>query len=85
VADLPRLRGELRVDRRILAGALRHRDDDVGAVTAKVEPSLLLYLGAIGIGLLVPRVAVVPYLAIAMYVMIPFRAIARWLRRGGDP
>jgi uncharacterized membrane protein len=59
-------------------------DDDVEAVTAKVAPSLLLSLGAIGIGLLAPRVAVVLYLAIALYVMIPFRAIARWLRRRGD-
>jgi hypothetical protein len=42
---------------------------------------------AIGIGLLWPKVAVVLYLVIALFVIIPFRAVFRLLRqarRGGS-
>ncbi len=56
-------------------------DEELRALTAKVEPSLLSYLVAIGVGLLAPRLAVALYLVIALYLMIPFRAIVRWIRR----
>ena len=56
-------------------------DDDVRALTAKLNPGLVSYAIGIGIGLLLPRVAVALYLAIALYILIPFRAILRWIRR----
>ena len=56
-------------------------DDDVRALTAKLNPGLVSYAIGIGIGLLFPRVAVALYLAIALYILIPFRAILRWIRR----
>jgi uncharacterized membrane protein len=55
---------------------------DVRALTSKLDPSLLSYAVAIGIGLLWPKVAVVLYLVIALFVIIPFRAVVRLIRRG---
>ena len=54
---------------------------DVRALTSKLDPSLVSYAVVIGIGLLVPKVAVVLYLAIALFVIIPFRAVIRLIRR----
>jgi uncharacterized membrane protein len=74
-----------------LAEHLIRRDnseDDVRAISAKLDPSLASYAVAIGIGLLWPQVAVVLYLAIALFVIIPFRAVFRRLRqvrRGRGP
>ena len=56
-------------------------DDDARAITSKLNPSLAFYGVTIAIGLLVPVAAVVLYFAIALYLLIPFRAIARQLRR----
>jgi hypothetical protein len=67
-----------------LAEHLIRRDnseDDVRAISAKLDPSLASYAVAIGIGLLWPQVAVVLYLAIALFVIIPFRAVSRRLRQ----
>jgi uncharacterized membrane protein len=67
-----------------LAEHLIRRDnseDDVRAISAKLDPSLASYAVAIGIGLLWPQVAVVLYLAIALFVIIPFRAVFRRLRQ----
>jgi uncharacterized membrane protein len=67
-----------------LAEHLIRRDnseDDVRAISAKLDPSLASYAVAIGIGLLWPTVAVVLYLAIALFVIIPFRAVFRRLRQ----
>ncbi len=55
-------------------------DDDARAITSKLNPSLAFYAATIAIGLLVPVAAVVLYFAIALYLLIPFRAIARQLR-----
>ena len=44
-------------------------------VTVKLTPSLGLYVVAIAVGLVVPNVAVVLYLAIALYIIIPIRQI----------
>jgi len=57
------------------------RDEEVRVITRKLDPSLLSYGIAIGIGLLAPKLAVGIYLAIALFILIPFRAIGRWLRR----
>jgi uncharacterized membrane protein len=55
---------------------------DLRALTSKLDPSLVSYAVAIGIGLLWPKVAVVLYLVIALFVIIPFRAVFRLIRRG---
>jgi uncharacterized membrane protein len=54
---------------------------DVRALTSKLDPSLVSYAVVIGIGLAQPKVAVVLYLAIALFVIIPFRAVIRIIRR----
>ena len=56
-------------------------EDDVRAISAKLDPSLASYAVAIGIGLLWPKVTVVLYLVIALFVIIPFRAVFRRLRQ----
>jgi hypothetical protein len=56
-------------------------DDDVRALAAKLNPGLVSYAVGIGIGLLAPNVAVTLYLIIALFVLIPFRAIVGWVRR----
>jgi uncharacterized membrane protein len=58
-------------------------DADLRALTAKLDPSLIFYAVAIGIGLVLPHVATALYLLIALYVIIPFRAVARLIRRTG--
>jgi len=57
-------------------------DADLRALTSKLDPSLIFYVVAIGIGLVLPKVATGLYLLIALYVIIPFRAVARLIRRG---
>jgi hypothetical protein len=54
-----------------------HTKEHVDAVTAKLTPSLLFYLAAIAIGLAAPQVSIVIYLVIALFLLIPFRAIFR--------
>jgi uncharacterized membrane protein len=55
-------------------------EDDVRALTAKLDPSLASYAVVIGLGLWEPRVAVVLYLVIALFMIIPFRAVLREAR-----
>jgi len=57
-------------------------DADLRALTSKLDPSLISYAVVIGIGLVVPKIAVALYLLIALFVIIPFRAVARLVRRG---
>ena len=54
---------------------------DARSLTSKLDPSLVSYAVVIGIGLLQPKVAVALYLAIALFVIIPFRAVIRLIRR----
>ena len=56
-------------------------EDDVRALTSKLDPSLVSYVVAIGIGLWRPRIAVTLYLVIALFMIIPFRAVLREARR----
>jgi len=60
-----------------------NKEEEVRAIGTKLDPSLVSDAVAIGIGLLWPQVAVVLYLAIALFVTIPFRAVFRLLRRRG--
>jgi len=56
-------------------------EDDVRALTAKLNPSLVSYAVVIGLGLWQPKVAVVLYLVIALFMIIPFRSVLREARR----
>ena len=56
-------------------------EDDVRALTKKLDPSLASYAVVIGLGLWQPRVAVVLYLVIALFMIIPFRRVLREARR----
>ena len=54
---------------------------DVRALTSKLDPSLVSYAVVIGIGLWRPGVAVILYLVIALFMIIPFRTVLLELRR----
>lgn len=56
-------------------------EDDVRALTAKLDPSLVSYAIVIGLGLWQPKIAVVLYLVIALFMIIPFRSVLRQARR----
>jgi len=55
-------------------------EDDVRALTSKLDPSLASYAVVIGLGLWQPKVAVVLYFAIALFMIIPFRTVLREAR-----
>ena len=50
-------------------------DQDVKTLTKRLTPTLGLYAVMIVLGLFVPTVAVFGYLALALFVLIPFSAI----------
>lgn len=50
-------------------------DDDVRTLTRRLTPGLAGYLAMIAVGLFLPVVAVLGYLAIAVYIIVPFDAI----------
>jgi uncharacterized membrane protein len=56
-------------------------EEDRRALTAKLDPSLASYAVAIGLGLWRPQAAVILYLVIALFVIIPFRTVIRRIRR----
>jgi uncharacterized membrane protein len=56
-------------------------EEDVRALTSKLDPGLVSYAVAIGIGLWRPNIAVVLYLVIALFMIIPFRTVVREARR----
>jgi uncharacterized membrane protein len=56
-------------------------EEDVRALTSKLDPGLVSYAVAIGIGLWRPSVAVVLYFVIAVFLIIPFRTVFREIRR----
>ena len=58
---------------------------DVRALTSKLDPSLASYAVVIVIGLVAPKVAVALYLVIALFLIIPFRAVIRLIRRRSGP
>ena len=58
-----------------------HPEEEVQEVTKKLTPSLGFYAAAIAIGLLAPRLAVFLYLGIALYLLIPFRAVMHRRRK----
>ncbi|HEY7269258.1 MAG TPA: TMEM175 family protein [Dehalococcoidia bacterium] len=56
-------------------------EDAVRGVTAKLQPSIAFYGATVVIGLLVPVVAVILYLTIGFFLLIPFRAVFHHVRR----
>jgi hypothetical protein len=50
-------------------------DEDVAMLTKRFTPSLAGYVAMIVLGLFLPVLAVVGYLAIAVYIVVPFRAM----------
>jgi TMEM175 potassium channel family protein len=57
-------------------------DEELRTDQSKFLPIIIGYVAAILIGLALPRVAVVLYLALAAWLVIPFREVARLLSRG---
>jgi uncharacterized membrane protein len=58
-------------------------DDEVATLTKRLTPGLLGYLVMLGIGLLLPVVAVIGYLAIAAFFIVPVGSLARHHRAAG--
>jgi hypothetical protein len=59
-----------------------HVDEETAAAARRYRPAYLYYGVAIAVGLLLPVVAVLLYLAIAIYLAVPGRTIRRLARRG---
>lgn len=53
---------------------------EIKELTRRLSPTLALYIGAIALGLLLPVVAVIAYLTIAVLVLTPIRSAYRVLR-----
>jgi hypothetical protein len=52
-------------------------DADVKMLTKRLTPGLAGYVAMIVLGLFLPVLAVVGYLAIAVYIIVPFGALRR--------
>ena len=52
-------------------------DQDVTTLTKRLTPTLGVYVGLIVVGLFFPIVAVFGYLALALFILIPFSAFRR--------
>ena len=50
-------------------------DEDVKTITKRLTPALVAYVVMIVLGLFLPVLAVLGYLAIAIYILVPFRAM----------
>jgi uncharacterized membrane protein len=50
-------------------------DEDVKTITKRLKPALVAYVVMIVLGLFLPVLAVLGYLAIAIYILVPFRAM----------
>ena len=58
-----------------------HVDEEAAAAAWQRTPSYAFYAVAIGVGFLLPTVAVGLYLVIALYLGVPARTVHRLLRR----
>ena len=52
-------------------------DKDVRLLTKRLTPTLGVYLGMIVVGVFLPIVAVIGYLALALFILIPLRGLRR--------
>lgn len=57
-------------------------DDDVKTLTKRLTPTLGVYVVMILVGLLVPTVAVLGYLVLAVFILVPFGALRRRSSQG---
>ena len=67
-----------------VAAQLLHADADAERIQAtgdKLAPGLGFYVAALGLGLFLPVIAVLVYLAIAMYFLLPWLSLSRLRRR----
>jgi hypothetical protein len=55
-------------------------DQDVKTLTKRLTPTLGVYVAVILLGLFLPTVAVLGYLVLALFILIPFRAIRHQAR-----
>ena len=51
------------------------RDDEVAGISKKLAPGLGFYVVMIGLGLFFPFVAVLGYLAIAIFYLVPIHSL----------
>jgi uncharacterized membrane protein len=58
-------------------------DDELAALTTKSTPSLGLFIGSIVVGIFLPTLGVLCFLAVSAYLVIPFETIWRALPRRG--
>jgi uncharacterized membrane protein len=56
-------------------------DEELEAEREKLLPVVIGYLLAIGVGLVLPRLAVALYFGVAVFLVVPFREVARLLLR----
>ena len=56
-------------------------NDEVQGPQRRLLPVVVGYVIAIGIGLVLPRLAVGFYFGIAVYLIVPFREVAQLFRR----
>jgi uncharacterized membrane protein len=56
-------------------------DQEIDFLTQRLTPGLVGYLVLIAVGLYRPVIAVVGYLAVALYYIIPTRHLTTWIRR----
>ena len=68
----------------VRAGLVRPdaEDQDVRTLTKRLTPSLAGYVVIIGVGLFLPVLALLGYLALAVYILVPLRAV-RGRQSGG--
>jgi uncharacterized membrane protein len=52
-------------------------DKDVQTITTKLTPGMAGYVALIALGAVLPTVAVIGYLAIALYILVPFTLMRR--------
>ena len=57
-------------------------DEDVKTLTKRLTPTLGLYVAMIIVGLIVPVVAVIGYLLLALFILLPFGAMRRTSHAG---
>jgi hypothetical protein len=57
----------------------RPLDEEIETLSARLRPTAVGYVVLIGVGLFLPIVAVVGYLALAVYLLVPVRGLGRLL------
>jgi uncharacterized membrane protein len=58
-------------------------DEDVQLLTKRLTPGLAAYVGMIVVGLFLPILAVLGYLAVALFFIVPVRLIRQHVRFAG--